>query len=154
MSCALGRWTRAHPPRGKGSETIRLLPLAAAGKRVAGPDEADDDQPENAEITGIAAERHHAEDDDGDDGRDNPAGDPRPSERGCVFLLVILGQLLDLQCRFPSGVSCRFHASSTSLRERASLPLTRTGRKRSRIVYYPTSRSKNSMIPCAAPSGH
>src|SRR5918996_1148083 len=150
----LGRWTRAQPPGGKGSEAVRLLPLAAAGERVAGPDEADNDQPENPEITGIAAERHHAENDDGDDGRDNPAGDPGSSERGFVFLLEILGQLLDLQRRFPSGLSCRFHASTTSLREGARLPLARRGRKRSRIVYYRTSRSKNSMIPCAAPCGH
>ena len=63
-------WTRAQPPGGKGPEPAGLLPLAAAGERVAGPDEADNDQPENPEVTGIAAERDHAEDDDGDDSRD------------------------------------------------------------------------------------
>src|SRR5918996_4845933 len=110
MSCGvLGRWTRAKPPGGKGPEAAGLLPLTAAGKRVACPDKADDDQPENPEITRIAAERHHAEDDESDDRHDNPAGDSGASERGFVFLLEILCQLLDVERRFPSAVSRQFH---------------------------------------------
>jgi hypothetical protein len=76
----LGCWTGAQPQGGKGPQAAGLLPPAAAGKRIAGPDEADNDQPANPEITGIAAERDHAEDDDGDDGRDNPAGNPGSSK--------------------------------------------------------------------------
>jgi hypothetical protein len=107
------RWTRAQPPGGKGPEPAGLLSLAAAGERVAGPDQADNNQPENPEVTGIAAERDHAEDDDGDDGRDNSAGDTGSSESGFVIPLEILGQLLDLERHYPSGVSYGFHVLSS-----------------------------------------
>jgi hypothetical protein len=79
-------------------------------RRVAGPDKADNDQPENPKIPRIGAERQQAQDYECDNGRDDPAGDPGSSERGFVFLLEILGQLLDLERRFLSAVSCRFHA--------------------------------------------
>jgi hypothetical protein len=98
------RWPGTQPPGGKVPKAAGLPPLAAAGERAAGPDKADNDQPENPEITRIAPEHQQAQDHDGDDGSDNPAGDPGSSERGFVFLLEILGQLLDLECRFPSGV--------------------------------------------------
>jgi hypothetical protein len=111
MCCrVLGRWTRAQPPGGKGSEAVGLLPLAAAGERVGGPGKADNDQPENPEITSVSTEQQQAQDHDGDDRHDNPAGDAGSSECGFVVPFEILSQLLDLKRRFPSGVSYRCHA--------------------------------------------
>ena len=46
------------------------------------------------------------------DAHDNPAGDTGASESGFVIPLEILGELLDLERSFPSGVSYRFHALS------------------------------------------
>ena len=62
------------------------------------------------EITRITTDHQQAQDYDGDDGHDNPAGDTGSSERGFVIPFEILGQLLDLKRRFPSSVSYRFHA--------------------------------------------
>ena len=101
---------RAQPPGGQGPEAAGLLPRAAARERVVGPGKADNDQPENPKITPITAKRQQAQDDDGYDGHGDPAGDTSSSERGFVIPFEILGQLLDLKRRFPSGVSYRFHA--------------------------------------------
>ena len=113
-SCCLGnarrdasfpadRGAAAQPPGGKSLEAAGLLPLAAAGQRVAAPDEADEDQPEDPEIARITAEHQRAQDHDGDDGHANPACDAVASERGFVILLRTLRPAAGSPAPLPVG---------------------------------------------------